>query len=125
MKLRIRGDSVRLRLTRGDVAALVSAGEVVETTRFPGGGTFRYRLSSAADRREIAASVEGTTLSVMLPAALARAWGGSDEVGIRAALPLDDGELSILIEKDFPCLTARPGEDDSDAFPPGELRPKC
>ena len=32
--------------------------------------------------------------------------------------PNGNGEgLRVLVEKDFPCLTARPNEDDSDAFP--------
>ena len=118
MKLRIRGDSVRLRLTRGEVKSLLEAGKVEEETRFPVGSAFRYRLTAATDCREVGASYDGATLSVALPADLARRWGESDEVGIRVALALGAGagELGILIEKDFPCLTARPGEDDSDAF---------
>ena len=116
MKLRIRGDSVRLRLTRGEVKALIEAGNVGEATRFPGGGAFQYRLSAAADCKAVGASFDGATLTVSLPAELARRWGESDEVGIRVALALNPGELGILIEKDFPCVTARPGEDDSDAF---------
>ena len=121
MKLRIRGDSVRLRLTRGDVQALLAAGVVEEAIHFPGGGALHYRLTAAADCRELAASFAAATLTVALPADLARRWGASDEVGIRAALALGAGELDILIEKDFPCPTARPGEDDSDAF--GRDRP--
>lgn len=116
MKLRIRGDSVRLRLTRGDVRELLATGAVDDATRFPGGSTFRYRLTALTDCSEVGASFAGATLTVALPAGLARGWGESEEVGIRLALPLDAGELGLLIEKDFPCLTARPGEDDSDAF---------
>ena len=116
MKLRIRGDSVRLRLTRGEVKALLETGSVGEATRFPAGSAFQYRLTAAADCKEAGARFEAATLTVALPAELARQWGESDEVGIRLALALTHGELGILIEKDFPCLTARPGEDDSDAF---------
>jgi hypothetical protein len=64
----------------------------------------------------VAASFEAGTLTVSLPPDAARRWGTSEEVEIRATLPLDGGTLELLIEKDFPCLTARPGEDDSDAF---------
>ena len=107
---------MRLRLTRGEVKALLEAGAVEEETRFPAGSAFRYRLTAGADCEAVLASFAGTTLSVALPAELARRWGESDEVGIRVALKLAGGELGILIEKDFPCPTARPGEDDSDAF---------
>jgi len=51
----------------------------------------------------------------------ARRWAESEEVGIAATVGLGDGALALLIEKDFPCLTTRPGEDDSDAF--GRDRP--
>jgi hypothetical protein len=116
VKLRIKGDSVRLRLTQREVLSLVDAGHVEEATRFPGGESLRYVLSAAAGVGEMAASFRAGTLTVALPPALARRWAESEEVGIRATLPLGAGELSLLIEKDFPCPTARPGEDDSDAF---------
>ena len=48
MKLRIRGDSIRLRLTRGEVQELVSRGAVAELTRLPAGPGFGYQLRAAA-----------------------------------------------------------------------------
>ena len=47
MKLRIRGDSLRLRLTRGEVEALADSGEVRETIHF-GPSALDYVLRSAA-----------------------------------------------------------------------------
>jgi hypothetical protein len=40
---------------------------------------------------------------------------------------LDDGaKLTILVEKDFACLTPREGEDESDMFPnPDDDGAKC
>ena len=125
MKLRIRGDSVRLRLARGEVAQLLEAGVVEDLTRFPGGGAFHYCLSTDAGAPGIAASFAGARLTVSIPSALALAWGRSDEVGIRAVLPVGGNELAVLIEKDFPCPTGRPGEDDSDAFPVQRGDTKC
>ncbi len=125
MKLRMRGDSVRLRLTRTEVKGLVDSGTVEEVTRFPGGTALRYRLAARAGIEAIGASFADGTLTVFLPAATARHWAESDEVGIRAALPFAERELSVLIEKDFPCLTGRPGEDDSDSFPTAEAPVKC
>lgn len=117
MKLRIKGDSVRLRLTRSEVRSLLEAGVVEEATRFPGGATLRCVLSTRRGTGGLAAGFEGGTLTVSLPPEVARRWGTSEQVEIRATLPLEGGALELLIEKDFPCLTARPGEDDSDAFP--------
>lgn len=45
-------------------------------------------------------------------------WAGPKEVAIRGEQALTgDGALSILLEKDFTCLTPRDGEEDADSFP--------
>jgi hypothetical protein len=116
MKLRIRGDSIRLRLTRGEVGDLVAKGVVAERTQLPVGPGFRYQLRAAASARAVHATFEAGVLGVEVPKAAAEAWAASEEVAIRGDLPAGDGTLTILVEKDFPCLTTREGEDDSDAF---------
>lgn len=118
MKLRIRGNSVRLRLTQSEVAALAAEGEVSERTAFGGGSDFSYALSADPRADRVQAALVGGRLSVTLPAAVAAEWAASERVGIEAEQPGDAGEtLRILIEKDFACLAERPGEDDSDAYP--------
>jgi hypothetical protein len=58
-------------------------------------------------------SREGGTIAVRLPVALARTWAASEAVALRG-----DGPSSILVEKDFACLSpAGRGEDESDMFP--------
>ena len=114
MKLRIKGDSVRLRLTRSEVRALLDAGVVAEATHFPGGTELQSVLRTLRGASGIAASFEAGTLTVSLPMEAARRWGTSEEIEIRATLPAGRGALELLIEKDFPCLTTRPGEDDRD-----------
>ena len=116
MKLRIRGDSIRLRLTRGEVADLVATGMVAERTRLPVGPAFGYQLRADAAARGVTATFEAGVLGVAVPSASAAAWAASEEVAIQGELPVAGGTLTILIEKDFPCLTVRAGEDDSDAF---------
>ncbi len=116
MKLRIRGNSIRLRVTQSEVAKLV-AGLAVEETTTIGDRHFGYALvpapSAAADSAGISASFDGGNLTVCIPAAQASSWGASAEVGIEAQL----GELALLIEKDFACLDPRDGAEDSDTFP--------
>jgi hypothetical protein len=111
MKLRIRGDSLRLRLTRGEVRRLRETGSVVETIHF-GASELHYELRSV-DVDTPVASFDGARIVVSLPRAAADAWADGDEVGIAVEL----GPLSLLIEKDFRCLAPREGEDDGDAFP--------
>lgn len=118
MKLRIRGDSLRLRLTRGEVHALRETGRVSETIHF-GARALDYVLCSAdVDAPE--ARFVGDRIEVALPHATARSWAEGDEVGIEAEQRVDQGALRLLIEKDYQCLTPREGrerEDDTDAFP--------
>jgi len=116
MKLRIRGDSIRLRLTRGEVQELVSRGAVAELTRLPAGPGFGYQLRADASARAVTATFEAGVLGVAVPKAAADAWAASEEVAIRAEVPVAGSSLTILVEKDFPCLTVREGEDDGDAF---------
>ena len=118
MKLRIRGDSIRLRLTQGDLATLVAQGTVSEDMRMSPETTFQYRLSADRDATVPGVSMSGRMLEVRLPRAQVEHWANSNDVGIEALQPNGNGEgLRVLVEKDFPCLTARPNEDDSDAFP--------
>jgi hypothetical protein len=117
MKLRIRGDSLRLRLVRSELDELVRTGSVADGIGFPGGRSLTYRLHVHPGRQWNAA-LDEQGISVGLPKEVAERWFRPEEVGCRAALALESGrELSLLIEKDFPCLVDRPGEDDSDAFP--------
>lgn len=122
MKLRIRGNSIRLRLTRSEVEQLTSVGVVEEFVDFgPGNARFIYALESAADVEVISAKYENNRLSVHVPRRAASDWAGSDKVSLESP---ESSELKILVEKDFACLTPRKGEDETDMFPhPGE--PSC
>lgn len=117
MKLRLLDDSIRLRLSRSDVAAAEQDGLVEGQTRFPGGSTFTFALEA---ERQGAAGAEfaGGRMVVRLPAKEISAWANDDEaVSLRAQVDLADGSrLDLLVEKDFQCLTARPEEDQSDLF---------
>jgi hypothetical protein len=115
MKLRIRGDSLRLRLSQAELTRLRETGEVCDRIGF-GARSLDYALVSA-DIDAPRARFDGDRIEVALPNAIARSWIESEQVGIEAEQPLPTGTLRLLIEKDFKCLAPRPGEDDSDAFP--------
>jgi len=118
MKLRIRGNSIRLRLLKSEVGQLAETGEVSESTDFPGGAKLSYRLVSDADLKEVSAGFENGVVSVFLPSSEADNWAGNDDrVGIEA----DVNGLSILVEKDFACLTREDDPDNLDAFPNPDL----
>jgi hypothetical protein len=113
MKLRIQGDSLRLRLTRSEVAGLLERGVVEETVHLSGGPGLKYRIRKSAGDAGIRADLTDGALTVHVPASAVEGWATSDEVGMAAR----DGVLRILIEKDFRCLTRPREEDEPDAYP--------
>ena len=118
MKLRIRDNSIRLRLTQSEVDEVRENGLIRGHTRFAGGNAFGYLLESSPATVKPEAHISNNVLSVRVPQQDIRQWADSDEVSIASSQILDDGdELNILVEKDFACLAPREGEDESDMFP--------
>lgn len=118
MKLRIRDNTVRLRLERGEVDNLRDNGLVTACTAFPGGREFRYAVESTPASVNPGAFFSENTLTVRLPETMVLGWANSEQVSIAGEQRLDDGSpLAILVEKDFACLAPREGEDDADMYP--------
>jgi hypothetical protein len=117
VKIRIKDNSIRLRLTRGEVDTMRDSGVVVSTTGFPGGRNFSYALESSPASVNPAAFYSDNEIRVRLPETVVLAWVTTEQVSIGGEQILDHGEkLSILVEKDFACLAPRPGEEESDMF---------
>ena len=118
MKLRVRGETLRLRLTRSEVEAL-GAGQVVEErVPFPAGNTLVYQLR-AADAYGSAMEQQGADVHIVVevPSAVAAEWSGSEVVGLAGDDAISMGPLQVLIEKDFTCVTPREGEEELDTYP--------
>jgi len=117
MKIRIRDNSIRLRLSKGEVDTLHSTGVVTATTGFPGGREFRYSLESSPASVNPAAFYSDNEVKVRLPETVVLAWATTEQVSVEGEQILDDGaKLGILVEKDFACLAPREGEDESDLY---------
>lgn len=118
MKLRIRGNSIRLRLTKGDIAQFTTTGSVEESVDFGfAQQALCYRLDRTEDGDTARANFKDQCLSISIPAADAESWIKSEQVGMEATQPIGNNKvLRMLVEKDFACLAERFDEDDSDAF---------
>ncbi|MBT8077426.1 MAG: hypothetical protein KJO31_02570 [Gammaproteobacteria bacterium] len=127
MKLRIRDNSIRLRLTRSEVDTVNDDGLVSATVPFAGGVRFDYVLESSPACVKPVAQFSNNSLTVRLPQKEVRDWATSEAVSIASEQLLDDGgSLNILVEKDFACLAPREGEDESDMYPhPAEGEKTC
>ncbi len=115
MKLRTRTNSVRLRLSQGEVTQIANGESVADKVAFPSGDEFRYVLGGGTT---FEANFESGHIEIKVPEATLLDWARSQEIGIQKEMQLTATEsLKILIEKDFACLKPREGEDESDLFP--------
>ncbi len=118
MKLRVRDNSIRLRLTRSEVDLVRTDGLVRGRVPFAGRNSFDYILESSPATVKPEAHISNNVLTVRIPETEILSWANSNEVSISACQILDGGDqLSILVEKDFACLAPREGEDESDMYP--------
>ena len=118
MKLRLLDDSIRLRLSRDEVIAADEQGVVEGQTRFPDGSVFTFALEALENASNASASYASNRLVVQLPAPKISAWAKDDTaVSLHGelALPLG-GQLKVLVEKDFECISPRDDEDQSNLF---------
>lgn len=118
MKLRVRDNSIRLRLTRSEVELARTDGLVRGRVSFAGRNSFDYVLESSPATVKPEAHISNNVLTVRIPETEIVSWSTSDEVSIAASQVLDNGDqLNILVEKDFACLAPREGEDETDMYP--------
>jgi hypothetical protein len=120
MKLRIRGDSLRFRLTQGEASKLAGKVKVSESVHFSSSpkDILTYSLEASDSVTQLAALIDNGAISVRVPASMVQSWIDTDQVGIEDTQPISaDRKLRISIEKDFQCLERRPEEDETDNFP--------
>ena len=115
MKIRIKGASIRLRLSRSEVFQLVHEGRLEETTPFAF-KDFCYVLQKTYTGDTLSANYEGNVMTMYVPQQLIQDWDTNMLVTIDANMSLPaGGSLYLLLEKDFQCLD-KTDEDQSDNF---------
>ncbi|MGA3324247.1 MAG: hypothetical protein ABSF45_07220 [Terriglobia bacterium] len=113
MKLRIQGNSLRLRLTRKEVAQLHDCGRVESSIEFAPGRTLAYALEGSPQATAVSASFDGRAILVAVPMPLLMQWAEGDQVSIEGP---PQASVQLLIEKDFQCLH-KADHQDPDAYP--------
>lgn len=117
MKIRIKGNSIRYRLTKTEIDNFGKNGCLEEKTEFVNGHSFHYRLEKKGGIENLEASFSGNRICIFVPQNISAEWINTDVVGFNHKMDIGDGkELFLLIEKDFVCLD-HTFEDQSDNFP--------
>jgi len=118
MKLRIKGNSLRLRVGKSEVSRLLDTGRIEETIHFSArqDAHWTYALEHAAGKTSISLRYQAGEVTVVLSTHAARAWAEGEQVGIEGVLETGQEPLTVLVEKDFACLD-RNDESNQDTFP--------
>ncbi len=110
MKIRLKSNSLRYRLTRSEVERFAHEGVVVEKINF-GDDALTYILQRSMEP-EMKATFKNNIIALNVPEKLADEWTGTEQVGFDCT----GGTLYLLVEKDFTCLE-NVAEDQSDNYP--------
>ena len=116
MKIRIKGNSVRFRLTKTEVETFSKTGSYTEITHFQS-KALTYSLISTSGITELEADFVNDAITIYFPKSEQEGWADSDRVGFSNSIDWNDSSaLSLLVEKDFTCLD-NTIEDQSDNYP--------
>jgi hypothetical protein len=119
MKLRIKGNSIRLRLLRSEVERFAADNFVSDEVRF-GTATdqaLKYSIATSDGIEVVTAQFSDNQILILLPESIALDWTTTDRISIQASQEISEGcELTLLIEKDFECVGRPDDPDREDSF---------
>lgn len=110
MKIRIKGNSLRYRLTQSDVTKLWETGCLEERTEFSN-KVFIYAIETANDNN-LSSAFNNDKIILYMPKAMIDELYNTDKVGFNDK----SDKVSLLVEKDFACID-NTDEDQSDNYP--------
>lgn len=116
MKIRIKGNSLRYRLTKSEIDKFALTGYLQEKISF-GANALCYSIKSSP-QDQLSASLISKEITLYVPSSFIEKWISTDQVGFEHNMELDGSHelLYLLVEKDFTCLD-KTNEDQSDNYP--------
>lgn len=119
MKLRIKGNSIRVRLDRKDLEQLVDCGRIENIVRFgpdpQAAFSYSVELGSTQQYRPTVAYQAGR-LVLVIDRHDAVAWSSSELLGFDHDQRVEGGVVRVLLEKDLACIDRPAGEEPDDAW---------
>ncbi|ASW73932.1 hypothetical protein IQ37_18335 [Chryseobacterium piperi] len=115
MKIRIKDNSIRLRLTQTEVSELGEKGMITSFTEFVD-RPFMYSIEATGET-ELSASFIENRIVVTMPKTMIDELVTTDRVGFDG----QSGMVKLLVEKDFVCID-NSVEDQSDNYPNPNLK---
>ncbi|WP_263359615.1 OB-fold nucleic acid binding domain-containing protein [Acidicapsa ligni] len=127
MKLRINGNSIRLRLLRSDVTTFIETGHIERKIYFSSSdhAFLIYALKHESGLANVELRHEQSEVIVVLPKEQAISWAETDQVGVYSTVDLGKhGSVEIIVEKDFACLDLSDA-DNHDTFQNPQIDTAC
>ncbi len=116
MKIRIKGNTLRFRLTQSEVAYFTEHGYLEEKTEF-GEAVLTYAIKNSNSDPVLKATFNGNKICLLIPEEQANKWTQTNVVGLQNEQEIgNEKKLFLLLEKDFKCLDET-SEDQSDNYP--------
>jgi hypothetical protein len=118
MKLRIKGNSLRLRVSRSELTRFLAGDEVAETIHFAAApeAKLTYALARGTQTNAAIVRYRPQEVTVLLSEEQAQRWSQNDQVGVYTLVDIaPEGLLELIVEKDFACLD-RSDADNKDTF---------
>lgn len=116
MKLRLKKNSIRLRLQISEITQLRESGYVEEEIKFSPTQTFTYSIHIKENENQVSSGFLNNSVKINIPNQIAKPWLETDQVSIEHSQVVNEGlSLNILLEKDFQCLSPR--ENETDMYP--------
>ena len=122
MKIRINGNSIRLRLSRPEVEAFLEYGSISDVLEIPG-EPLVYNLEKCGEDHMNVTSLAGS-IRVGLPKRKFEEWKSDDCVGFTEQYEIGmDKSIKITVEKDFQCLHRDSTQEDKTILFPNPEQP--
>jgi hypothetical protein len=118
MKLRMKGNSLRLRVSPSEMSHLLDTGRIEETIHFAPDHNARltYALEHHAEAKSVSVRYRPQEVTVIVSSEGVRQWASGPDVGLYGETATSDGALELAIEKDFACLD-KSNVENADTFP--------
>jgi hypothetical protein len=124
MKIRINGNSIRLRLSRPEVDAFLEYGSISDVIEIPG-EPLVYNLEKCGEDHMNVTRLAGS-IRVGLPFGKFEEWKAEDCVGFTEQYQIgEDKFIKITVEKDFQCLHRDKTEEDKTILFPNPEEPEA
>jgi hypothetical protein len=118
LKLRIKGNTLRLRVSRSEVAKLLAGDRVEDAVQFTSvlESRLSYGLEVTRQSKPVAIVWKPQSVTVLISQEQMKKWAIETEVGVYETVDLGSaGSLTVAIEKDFACLNGS-DEENADSF---------